>query len=1022
MTELFHEAVLRHAHHTPNAIAAEYQGNQLTYRELADSSAALAAALADRGVAAGTVVGVAARASLDLPVAILGIVRAGGAWLPLDPSYPADRLRYMVADSGIDEVVGGSDLGVDVIDPHQPRAEAPAVEFSLGALAYVIYTSGSTGRPKGVALTHGGLLNLAQAQVETFGVRPDARVLQFAPTSFDASVFELAMALYAGATAVLAPRDDIAPGPGLADFLRDKKITHLTLPPSVLATLPTSPLPDLAVLVCAGEALTQHLVDQWAPGRRMFNAYGPTETTVWATVREVFAGEGKPSIGAAIRGAHTLVVDETRRPVPAGVPGELAIGGPGVARGYLGRPALTAERFVPDPISPGARVYLTGDRVVLREDGELEFLGRVDHQVKIRGFRIEPDEIATRLGEHPDVADAVVVAHDSGAGPELVAYATGSNLKVTALREYLVGLLPAHLVPGVVMPLEAMPLTPSGKIDRAALPTPDRSADEYVEPSTPTEQALAAILADLLAVDRVSVHDDFFALGGHSLLAGRLAARVRSELGSELPLRELYQARTVAGMAALLDCATGATPVPPIHAGTHEIGAVAPLSFPQERIWFLETLAPGNLAYNAQATMRLRGKLDVAALRATLTEIVRRHQVFHAAFHAVDGQPAQTLLAPRPVRLPVVDAGSEEQAEQVVRAAMRDAFDLAEPPLARWILIRHAAEDHTLVHVEHHLVHDGWSFAVFVAELRALYPAIAAGQPSALPEPAVQYMDFALWQRNWMRGEVLDAYLGHWTTELAGCPPALELPTDRPRPQVQSFAGAAVRFDLPAELCRDLRSFSRTKGVTLFTTMLAGFATLLSRHSGQHDIVIGSGVANRRLAEIEQMMGMVVNSIPLRVDLSGEPGFDELAHRVHDVTGRAHEWQDVPLDRLVDALALPRDPARNPLFQVMFSFHDSQIPKLDFAGLEGTVLERHNGSAKTDLNIVVIPRAEQRVGHGAADDDAPITLIWEYATDLFDAEYISAFADHLEQLLRAVVTDAGQRIGDIDILPPQERK
>ncbi|MFE9878784.1 amino acid adenylation domain-containing protein [Streptomyces sp. NPDC005784] len=1028
-TPLFNEIFDRNVAATPEATAVEFGDQRLSYRELDDRSARLAAELIRRGAGRDTVVGVAASPSLHLPSAVLGILRAGAAWLPLDPAYPADRLRYMIADSGIRLLVADADTardpaydGLETISPDvgpaapkTPAAGQPWPRPTPDQLAYVIYTSGSTGRPKGVALTHRGLAGLARAQVDTFGVGPDDRVLQFAPTSFDASVFEMAMALYASATLVLAPREDIAPGPGLADFLCDRRITHLTLPPSVLATLPETTLDDLAVLVCAGEALPEHLVEQWLPGRRMFNAYGPTETTVWATVAELTPGGGKPSIGTAIRGARTLVVDASLRPVPPGTAGELLIGGPGVARGYLGRPGLTAERFVPDPgpAEPGARLYRTGDRVVEREDGSLEFLGRLDHQVKIRGFRIEPDEIARRLAEHARVTDAVVIARDDGAGPRLVAYATGADLDAAELRAHLAERLPEHMLPAVVVPLERMPLTPSGKIDRDRLPAPpsgSRTPSDRTEPRTPTERALAAMLADLLSLDSVGADDDFFALGGHSLLAGRLAARVRSELGRELPLRRLFEARTVARMALLIDSAATGPTVPPIRAGARGDGDTpVPLSFPQERIWFLEKLAPGNLAYNAQATIRLRGPLDVDALHATLVEIVRRHEVFRTSFREVDGRPVQCPQPTVPVPLPLHDltglhdAEGAERAADIVRETVQAPFDLTTPPLVRWALIRHGEADHTLVHVEHHLVHDGWSYALFLRELQEIYPSLARNEPSPLPEPPIGYSDFALWQREWLRGDALEAYLAHWTRELDGIPAALELPTDRPRPVVQSFEGSSVRVDLPGELCRKLRSYSRSRGTTLYSTMLAGFSAVMSRYSRQHDVVVGSGVANRRLTEIEQMMGMVVNTVPLRVDLSGQPGFDALVQRVHHTVGRAHEWQDMPLDRLVDALALPRDPARNPLFQVMFSFHDSQIPDLDFMGVRGSVLELHNDTAKTDINVVVIPRAEQRAGHGVGDDDAAITLIWEYASGLFDPETMRRMVQYYTTFLDAAL-------------------
>ncbi len=997
-TALFPDVFTRQAARTPDAVAAEYGGEKLTYTELAEAARRLAGDLIARGVKPGELVGITARPSLELVIAILGIVGARAAWLPLDPAYPADRLRYMLEDSGVTRLVADEQTGraiggdtVEIVGPRATAEPAPAAEHEPDDLAYVIYTSGSTGRPKGVQLTHRGLANLTAAEAGLFGAGPGKRVLQFAPISFDASVFEIAMALGTGATLVLAPREDIGPGPALGDFLRDQRVTHVTLPPSVLATVPEADLPELEVLICAGEALPEHLVARWQPGRRMFNAYGPTETTVWATVAEL-AGPGKPSIGSAISGATTVVLDENLRPVAPGVPGELAIGGAGLARGYLGRHELTAERFVE---IEGERVYRTGDRVVEKNNG-LEFLGRIDDQVKFRGFRIEPGEITAQLRAHDDVTDATVVVR----GEELVAYVTG-DAEPDALTAFLGEVLPKHMVPSAIVVLDEMPLSPSGKIDRAALPAPVRGGDQ-VKPSTPTEQALADILAELLGVPEIGVTDDFFALGGHSLLAGRFAARVRSVLGQELPLVEFYDRRTVAATAEFLDATTSEVVFPPI-VPRDEDGPV-PLSFPQERIWFLERLAPGNLAYNAQATIRLQGPLDAGVLRDTLTEIVRRHEVFRTAFVPIDGQPVQLVREPMAVDLPLVDLSDEpERAEDIVRETVADPFDLSAPPLVRWVLIRLAEQDHMLVHVEHHLVHDGWSYALFLHELQALYPALAAGEPSPLQPVPVQYKDFARWQRDWLQGEVLETCLQHWRTELAGAPAALELPTDRPRPASQSFAGAAVRLDLPGDLCGRLRAYSHERGTTLYTTMLAGFAALLSRYSGQDDVVVGSGVANRRQVEIEPMIGMVVNTLPLRVRLDGSPSFADLVGRAHQTIGRAHQWQDVPIDRLVGTTAIPHDPSRNPVFQAMFSFHDSLVPDLRFAGLSGSVRERHNGSAKTDLNVVVIPRAEQQAGHGVGDDEAPITLIWEYATDLFDERTMRAMVEHFQALLSAAL-------------------
>ncbi|WP_329347573.1 amino acid adenylation domain-containing protein [Streptomyces sp. NBC_01261] len=1019
----FLDKFLQQAAATPDRPAAELGDRHLTYAELDARAAASAARLRSLGVGPGATVGVLLEPSLDLVTSVLAVARAGAAWLPLDPSYPADRLSYMISDSGAALVITDAEapewlrsLGVPLADPADdttPAEPLPLPRLRPESAAYVIYTSGSTGRPKGVTLTQRGLANLTDAQRSTFTVNPGHRVLQFASPSFDASVFELAMALCSGATLVLPPRRDVLYGPGLGDFLADTRITHITLPPSVLAMVPELELPHLETIVCAGEALPQQLVDRWAPGRAMFNAYGPTETTVWASVSRTAPGGGKPVIGRAIDGMRLHVLDESLRPVLPGEPGELVVGGEGVARGYIGRPALTADRFVPDPDAPGERAYRTGDLVRMTPDGELDFLGRIDQQVKLNGFRIEPDEIAAVLREHPAVQDVAVVVGRVGDEDRLIGYVVAPSAEALELREFAAGRLPHFMVPSVAL-IDRLPLLPNGKLDRAALPALDRASlglgGGGAEARTETERRLADITAEFLGIDGVGVDDDFFLLGGHSLLAGRLAARVRSEFGTELPISSIYEQRTVAGMAAELDrLGLSAPALPPVVRVPRD--RPLPLSFPQERIWFLEQLSPGNLAYNAQATIRLRGPLDAQALGATITEVVRRHEIFRTAFSTVDGAPMQEIRPPMTVPLPVVDlqdvpeADRERRTEEVVRDTIRRPFELTDPPLARWLLIRHAADDHTLVQVEHHFVHDGWSFGVLLDEIRAIYPELAAGRPSPLPEPPIQYADFAAWQRAWMRDEVLDRHLEYWKGHLKDAPLILDLPTDRLRPRVPSFHGAALRVELPAELSRALRESSERSGVTLFASMLSGFAALLSRYSGQSDLVVGTGAANRRLAETERMLGMVVNTLPLRLDTSGSPGFESLRRRVSDVLVETSDWQDVPLDRLVEAVAPPRVPSINPLFQVMFSFHNAIVPDLEFGGVRGTVTERHNGSSKMDMNIVVVPRAQQRAGREDHPDRDRITLIWEYASSLFDEDTVRRMVDQYITLLGSAVAD-----------------
>ena len=1026
---------------SPESIAVDFGSERLTYAELDRRSNRLARHLIGLGVEPGALVGVCLERSVDLIVSLLAVVKAGGAYLPLDPAYPAERLRWMLADSGTRVAISrgalaGEGLAVVRLDLDaeaiSARCTHPLLQQGSAAdLAYVMYTSGSTGLPKGVAIPHRGIVRLVVG-ADYLSLRPDDRVLYASTPSFDASTFEIWGALLNGACLVGLPREVTLSPRDLAAALEREGITALLLTTALFHQVARE-VPDafrgVREAFLGGEAADPHLLREvlahGAPGR-LVNLYGPTECTVVATAYEVKAvAEGATSvpIGQAIAGNEAFVVD-----------GELLVGGDGLARGYWNRPDVTAERFVPNPFAgpsdAGSRLYRTGDLVSRRQDGDLDFLGRRDHQVKIRGFRIEPGEIEAALSAHPSVRQACVdVRNDASGEKRLVAYAVAPGAHRSGLRSFLSERLPPHMVPSAVVLLDTLPLTPNGKLDRAALPDPDRESvglQEHVAPRTAMEERLADLFRELLGVERPGVHDDFFALGGHSLLVGRLISRVRTELGVELPLRDVYEAPTLAGMAKRV-AAAGEAERPPIVCV--ERNRPIPLSFPQERVWFLNELSPGgNIAYNFQATIRFRGPLDAAVLEAALTEVVRRHEIFRTRFPAVDGSPVQEPLPPFPIRLPVVDLAAlpagrmEEEAEELVRREMKLPFDLLQVPLARWLLIVHGPEDQTLVQVEHHFVHDGWSFARLLLEVSELYQAFAAGQPSPLPEPPLQYADFAAWQRSWMQGEVLRRHVDHWVGVLAGAPAYLDLPADRPRPPVQSFRGAALRIQVDPELGHRLRAFARERGATLYTSMLAGFALLMHRLSGQDDLVVGTAAADRPVAELEPMIGMMVNTLPLRIGFAGSPSFAELAARVQAVALDAYGWQDVPLERVVEALAPVRDPSRNPLFQVMFSFHDSPVPDLDFCGLHGELTYRHNSSAKNDLNIIGIPRAEQRVGRESRPEDEVITLMWEYAADLFDEASMRRMVGQYERLLSAALDEPDRCADELPLLTPAEAR
>jgi amino acid adenylation domain-containing protein len=1043
-------------------------GEQLSYGEVNRRANQVAHYLRRLGVGPDTLVAVCQERSAEMVIAVLAVLKAGGAYVPLDPAYPRERLRIILEDAAVSVLLTRTDLlerlPVGLGPRPTPKAvcldrdwpaisreseENPVSVTGADSLAYVVYTSGSTGRPKGVMVEHRGLVNLAEAQVEVFERGPSDRILQFASLSFDASIFEFLMAWRVGACLYLGSSEEVMAGAALAGMLRENAITTLTIPPSVLAGLPDEEFPALGAIIVAGEACPPEVVRRWAPGRRFWNAYGPTEITVWATVAECSPGPAGPPIGRAIANARTYVLGPDLRPVAPGQAGELCVGGVGVSRGYLGRPDLTAEKFLPDPFeaeaggnlqserSAGGRLYRTGDLVRLGDDGELEFLGRVDHQVKVRGFRVEPGEIEAALFRHPGVETAVVIARQDGAGPRrLVAYVVSSGLlppSVGDLRASLKKLLPEHMIPASFVILAALPLLPNGKVDRSALPAPEAlrpDLDEpYLAPRTPSEARLAAIWAEVLGLPRVGVRDDLFALGGDSLLATQIAARIKRSLDVGLPLRTIFSNPTVAGLAAVLDedRPAGPSEFPPIRPQPRD-GRAFPLSLSQERVWFLQELEPGNLSYNAQATLTFEGDLDVPVLEAALTEIVRRHEIFRTVFSLRDGRPLGEIQAPWAVALPIIDITSvplparRRELDRLVQEIIRRPFDPRRLPLARWSLVRVGPQEHVLVHSEHHLLHDGWSFGVFLREVKILYEAFLAGEPSPLPDLEIQFADYATWQREWAESEVVASQLEYWKTQLAGSPPLLDLPTDRPRPAVQSFRGASVRRQLPEDLSKALAHLARREGATLYMTLLTVFAGLLHRYSRQSDFCLGAGLANRRWPEIENVIGMVINTVALRLVLEGNPNFGQLLERVRRVTLEAQDNQDIPFDRVVETLRPERSLSHLPIYQAVFAFHDSPMPEFELAGATMRIAEAlNNGSAKFDLSVVGIPRSERQSAAARAAGAEQITLVWEYSTDLFDEATICRMAGHYERLLRAVADDPSCPLAEIDLLGPEER-
>ncbi len=1053
--ELAHEIVAWQAERSPDAIAVEHEDDLLSYRDLMAAARHLAAVLRAAGVGPDVPVGLWIGRSLALPVSVLAILEAGGACLPLDTTYPAERLALMIGDARPRLVLAGEEAladlppglldGVEVaiLDRRGEVVSGPAVTAARTAvrpgpenLAYILYTSGSTGRPKGVALPHRALANMAAWTGEA---RPDRglRVLQFSPLGFDVSFEELFSTWASGGTLVMMPdelrRDPVA----LLSFLVEKRIERLFQPFVALQQLAEiargqggAPA-DLRELITAGEQLriTPAVAALFAGGARLFNEYGPTETHV--TTAFLLHGPpdrwpALPPIGRPIANHRIHLLDHGRQAVPMGVPGELCIGGAGLARGYFGRPDLTADRFLPDPsgMERGARLYRTGDLARWLPSGDLEYLGRTDFQVKVRGYRVEPGEVEAAVAAHPSVRDAAVVARqDPPGGLRLVAYVVwdgnGDGAAEAGLREDLKARLPAPMIPVAFVELAALPLTPSGKLDRRALAGPAfapqgaEAAAGYVEPATATEREIAAIWSEVLGAGRVGARDDFFELGGHSLMAVQILSRMRARLGVELPVRVLFETPRLADLARRADDAQRGTGAPPM---TRLGLAEAPLSFAQTRLWFLERLEPESSVYTLPFAMRMRGELAPATLAVALGEVVRRHEALRTTFAERDGEPVQVIAPARRWTLPLADLGGlradarEAEARRLAEAELSRPFDLERGPLFRAALLRLGAAEHILLLDVHHIVADGWSLGVLVREITTLYEAALAGAPSPLPELPIQYADFAVWQRSWLRGEELQRQIAYWRRRLDGSPAILELPADRPRPAAPTRRVGRVLAPLPADLSRELARFAQNSESTLFMLLLAGFQALLCRLTGQEDIPLGSPVANRNRAEIESLIGFFVNVLVLRGDVAGDPSFRDLLGQVRQTTLEAYAHQDLPFELLVEELRPQRHLAANPLFQVVCTVQNTPMGSLDLPGLSFAPLELAPSSTQFDLELT------------ASESAGSLTLSFLYSTELFDGPTVQRLAGCLETLLRGAVAGGGdRRLSELPLLAEAAR-
>ncbi|HEY0605391.1 MAG TPA: amino acid adenylation domain-containing protein, partial [Herpetosiphonaceae bacterium] len=1055
-----HELFGEQARRTPDAVAIICRDQRLTFAELDRLTSQVAHRLQALGVHPETPVGVLIERSLKTVVALLGILKAGGCYVPLDPAYPPSHLAFVLADTRLPVLIAEERLrGLVQLDALEHQVAVLPVDDSWSAVAsepthppittitpdnlfYIMYTSGSTGQPKGVVVAQRQLLNRFAWMWRAYPFATGEVMCQRTTVNFTVSIWELLGPMLRGVPTVVIPDEVVKDARAFVEALAEARVTRIVLVPSLLQMILDSGL-DLARLLArltlwsvCGEALSPELVQRFRellPHAVLLNQYGASEmndTAVFDT-RLQPADQSFVPLGRPIPNLQIYLLDHQLQPVPIGVPGALHVGSVSLARGYLNRPDLTADKFIPHPFGglhgnpPGSRLYNTGDLARYHADGTLEYLGRRDHQVKIRGVRVELGEIEAVLKQHPSVQQAVVVARTDGAGQkQIAAYvvpkenqeprtknqgvdADGSRtpkghpvLGSAELRQHLGSRLPTAMVPATIVLLDALPRTPNGKVDRKALPSPEAMPSEHDEhviaPRTEVEGQLAEIMRAVLRREQIGIFGNFFDLGGHSLLATQVISRIRDAFGINLPLQAIFETPTIAGLAEQIErgrreAAGLESPLLPVSRDRD-----LPLSFAQQRLWFLDQLEPNNPFYNVPAAVRLTGALDVAALQQSLDALVRRHETLRTTFgvRVADlgiQEPAQVIAPTLTIDLPVVDLqalAADERAAEVERITIEESrrpFDLLRGPLIRASLLRLASDEHVLLLTLHHIISDGWSTRVLIRDLTACYAAFGQGIEPQLPALPIQYADYAIWQRGWLAGEMLESQVSYWRRQLADLP-LLDLPTDYPRPAIQDFRGTLQSVMLPRELTAALRELSQREGTTLFMTLLAAFNVLLGRYSGQTDIVVGAPIAGRTRAETEPLIGFFANTLVLRTDLAEAPTFRDLLGRVRGVALEAYAHQDVPFEKLVEVLQPPRDLSRNPFFDVLFNYMDAAQLTLEAPGLTLTPIQTELGS-KFTMTLYVDEYADA------------IGLRLLYQRSLFAPERIALLLDHFGQLL-----------------------
>ncbi|KOP26732.1 peptide synthetase [Hapalosiphon sp. MRB220] len=1027
---------------TPDAVAVVFEDKQLTYKELNAKANQLAHYLQKLGVKPEVLVGICVERSLEMIIALLAILKVGGGYIPLEPTYPQDRLAFMLEDSQISVLLTQQHLLKTLRDHHAQiicldsdwesitahQQNSVNSEVHSSNLSYIIYTSGSTGKPKGVQIIHRSVVNCLTAMQQKLQLTNTDSLLSVTTLSFDIAVLEIFLPLVTGANLILVSREVATDGIQLLQKLNNSAVTIMQATPATWRMLLDTDWEGNAQLkiLCGGEALPQNLASQLCQkAASVWNLYGPTETTIWSTIHQVDEREALVPIGRPIANTQIYILDKSLQPVPVGITGELYIGGAGLARGYFNQPKLTQEKFIPNPFGSGSEscIYKTGDLARYIPNGEIEYLGRIDDQVKLRGFRIELGEIEAVLQQHPAVRQGVVMLQEDVPGNQrLVAYLVAENAATDGLRQYLRQKLPEYMIPSVFVFLDSLPLTFNGKVNRRALPAPENTSREvtstFVAPRHPVEEVLAGIWTQVLGVFQVGIYDNFFELGGHSLLATQVISRIRKTFEIDIPLQFLFEFPTIAELAKNIQQISnqGVSAIIPVFRDRN-----LPLSFAQARLWLLEQLNSDSSIYNMPAKVRLVGELNIKALEQSINEIIRRHEVLRTSFTSVDGQPLQVIVPQVQIKIPVVDLHKLPKAEQEAEIRnlsikeSQNPFDFTQAPLLRCTLLQLSEQEHILLFTIHHIVFDGWSKGILIREIAALYTAFAAGKSSSLPALPIQYADFAVWQRQYLQGERREALLTYWKQQLANLP-VLQLPTIRPRAEVTTNRGASYSFVIPASVVEKVHSLpsktslSQQAGVTLFMTLLASFKILLQRYCKQDDIVVGTDVANRNQPEIEQLIGFFVNLLVLRTDLSGNPTFLELLQRVRTQTLAAYAHQDLPFDELVRELQPERHLTNLvPLFQVLFVLQNTPNSALELPELTLNLLELEGRSARFDLALFLIETEQGIEGK------------WQYNGDLFTPDTIIQLTNHWQTLINSIVAQPQSCINTLEMLTEAEK-